>query len=56
MANTGDWNDIPNKPTIPATLTDLGIRDGTCKPVLTLDGAGNFTFEDGGGGSHMQVH
>ena len=50
VANTGDWNDIQNKPTIPATLTDLGISDGTANQVLTTDGAGNFTFEDGGGG------
>jgi len=51
VASTGDWNDIQNKPTIPATLTDLGISDGTANQVLTTDGAGNFTFEDGGGGS-----
>ena len=31
---------------IPATLTDLGITDGTNNQVLTTDGNGNFTFED----------
>ena len=50
VASTGDWNDIQNKPTIPATLTDLGISDGSANQVLTTDGAGNFTFQDGGGG------
>ena len=31
---------------IPASLTDLGITDGTNNQVLTTDGNGNFTFED----------
>ena len=62
---SGDYNDLTNKPTlfngnysslvgtptIPTSLTDLGISDGTSNQVLTTDGAGNFTFEDGHGGS-----
>lgn len=35
--------------TIPNSLTDLSITDGTDGQVLTTDGSGNFTFEDGGG-------
>jgi len=30
----------------PASLTDLGITDGTIGQILTTDGAGGFTFED----------
>lgn len=54
VANTGDYNDILNKPTIPSSLTDLGITDGSANQVLSTDGSGNFTFVDqtgGGGGS-----
>ena len=38
---------------IPSTLTDLGISDGTSNQVLSTDGSGAFTFVDqsGGGGS-----
>ena len=37
---------------IPASLTDLGISDGTSNQVLSTDGSGTFTFVDqsGGGG------
>ena len=45
-ANTGIFTFIP--PVIPADLTDLGITDGTIGQVLTTDGSGNFTFENGG--------
>ena len=38
---------------IPTALTDLGISDGTVGQVLTTDGAGNFTFEDSGGGGSV---
>jgi len=38
---------------IPTALTDLGIADGTIGQVLTTDGAGNFTFEDSGGGGSV---
>lgn len=38
---------------IPATLLDLGISDGTSNQVLSTNGSGSFTFVDqsGGGGS-----
>ena len=32
---------------LPTALTDLGITDGTAGQVLTTDGSGTFTFEDG---------
>lgn len=38
------YNNLSNLPTIPSTLTDLGISDGTSGQVLSTDGAGNFTF------------
>jgi hypothetical protein len=38
------WDDVQNKPTIPATLTDLGITDGDAGDLLKTDGAGNFSF------------
>lgn len=46
---------IKNKPPIPATLTALGIPDGTNGQVLTTNGAGVFTFTTvlGGGGSGL---
>lgn len=47
---SGDYDDLANKPTIPAELTDLGITDGTAGQVLTTDGNGAFTFEDPAGG------
>jgi len=50
---SGNYDDLSGKPTIPSSLTDLGISDGTDGQVLTTDGAGNFTFSDvssGGGG------
>jgi len=34
-------------PTDEISITDLGITDGVVGQVLTTDGAGNFTFEDG---------
>lgn len=48
VALSGDYNDLINTPvlSIPTTLTDLGITDGTAGQVLTTDGAGTFTFED----------
>jgi hypothetical protein len=48
VATSGSYNDLINTPTIPATLLDLGISDGTDGQVLTTDGAGNFTFAEGG--------
>ena len=47
---SGDYGDLSNTPTIPSTLTDLSITDGTNGQVLTTDGGGNFTFEDSAGG------
>lgn len=38
------WNDVQNKPNIPATLTDLGIVEGSDGDILKTDGAGNYTF------------
>jgi hypothetical protein len=35
------WTTLP---TVPTTLTDLGITDGTAGQVLTTDGSGSFTF------------
>lgn len=48
-----NWNNFSNKPTIPTSLTDLSIDDGTNGQVLGTDGSGNFAFVDqsGGGGS-----
>lgn len=37
--------DLNNTASIPSTLTDLGITDGTASgQVLTTDGSGNFSF------------
>ncbi len=56
-----DWNAVSglgvilNKPTIPSTLLDLGITDGTNGQVLTTNGSGGFTFTtvSGGGGAGL---
>jgi hypothetical protein len=40
----GDYNSLTNTPTIPSSLTDLGVVDGAAGQVLTTDGSGNFTF------------
>jgi len=48
VATSGAYGDLTGTPTIPSALTDLGISDGTNGQVLTTDGAGNFTFADGG--------
>lgn len=47
-----DWANIQNKPTIPISLLDLGISDGSSGQVLTTNGSGSFTFQNvsGGGG------
>jgi len=41
---SGNYNDLTNAPTIPSSLLDLGIVDGSYGQVLTTDGAGAFTF------------
>jgi hypothetical protein len=41
---SGDYEDLTNKPNIPASLLDLGILDGDAGQVLTTDGDGNFSF------------
>jgi hypothetical protein len=56
-----DWNAVSglgvilNKPTIPSTLLNLGITDGTNGQVLTTNGSGGFTFTtvSGGGGAGL---
>ena len=40
---------------IPSALTDLSISDGTNGQVLTTDGSGTFTFEDGSGGTNSTL-
>lgn len=39
-----EYADILNTPTIPSSLTDLGIADGSNGDILTTDGNGQFTF------------
>jgi len=51
VAYSNDFQDLINKPSIPQTLLDLNISDGTDGQVLTTDGSGNFTFADQTGGS-----
>lgn len=50
VATTGAYSDVTGTPTIPSTITDLGISDGSNGQVLTTDGAGGFTFTSSGGG------
>ena len=41
---TIDYDNLSNKPTIPTSLTDLSISDGSSDMVLKTDGSGNFGF------------
>lgn len=41
---SGSYDDLTDKPTIPADLTDLGITDGDAGQILVTDGDGGFTF------------
>jgi hypothetical protein len=52
VATTGNYSDLNSKPTIPATITDLNIIDGTNGQVLTTHGNGKYYFStvSGGGG------
>ena len=47
FAHGGSWVQLLDSNS--TSLTDLGISDGTDGQVLTTDGNGTFTFEDGGG-------
>ena len=40
------YADLTGAPTIPSSITQLGISDGTANQVLKTDGAGNFAFAD----------
>lgn len=44
VSTSGSYTDLVNTPTIPTSITDLGIVDGSTGQVLTTDGAGNFAF------------
>jgi hypothetical protein len=44
VATSGDYADLTNTPTIPTSLTDIGITDASNGYVLTTDGAGTFAF------------
>ena len=58
VATTGAYSDLTGTPTLPSTLTDLSITDGTAGQVLSADGDGTYTFIDaasGGGGSFEAV-
>ena len=43
-AVTATQADLNNTTSIPSSLTDLGITDGTINQVLKTDGSGNFSF------------
>lgn len=44
LSFSGSYDDLTDKPAIPAELIDLGITDGDAGQVLTTDGDGGFTF------------
>lgn len=44
VSTSGSYSDLINTPSIPSSLTDLGIVDGTAGQFLTTDGSGNFSF------------
>jgi hypothetical protein len=46
VATTGSYTDLSNTPSIPDSILDLGITDGTTGQVLSTDGSGAFTFTD----------
>lgn len=41
---SGSYLDLLNKPSIPSSLLDLGISDGTNGQILTTNGVGVFSF------------
>jgi len=55
VAFDGDYNSLSNTPTVPTTLLDLSISDGTNGQILSTDGSGNFSFVDAtsGGASNF---
>ena len=51
----GTYASLSGKPTIPATLLDLSITEGTAGQVLSTDGAGTFTFVDASAGNDAGI-
>ena len=51
LSNDTNFITINDVPSIPASLTDLGIVDGTVGQVLSTDGNGSFTFINQTGGA-----
>jgi len=53
----GDYNSLTNLPSIPTSILNLGISDGSNNQVLTTNGNGVFTFKTvaGGGGGDITV-
>lgn len=43
---SGSYLDLLNKPSIPVSLLDLGISDGSNGQVLTTNGVGSFSFQN----------
>jgi len=41
-----DYNDLQNKPTIPTSILQLGIGDGTSGQFLTTNGSGTVSFQN----------
>lgn len=46
VAYSGNYNDLNSRPSIPSSLIDIGIVDGSAGQVLSTDGTGNFIFRD----------
>jgi len=44
FAHAGNWIKLANESSVPTSLTDLSISDGTTGQVLTTDGLGAFSF------------
>ena len=44
VATSGSYADLTGKPSIPDSILDLGISDGSSGQVLTTNGSGVFTF------------
>ena len=54
-AFSGNYTDLSNKPTIPTSILNLGISDGTSGQVLTTNGNGGFTFSTVSGGGSQNI-